>query len=96
MPRVSRFTAYGMLSTGLAAAVVGSALKTRPNFFAAAVSVGRSSGSLMVSHTLLKYRQVPRELRLIPGPCKLRPLHISSGGCRVQEYLLWRAAPGRV
>lgn len=49
MSRVSRLSAYGILSCGLAAAVVGSALKTRPNFFAAAVSVGRSSGSLMVS-----------------------------------------------
>jgi E3 ubiquitin-protein ligase synoviolin len=49
MPRVSRLTAYGLISSGFAAAVVGSALRTRPNFYAAAVSVGKSNGSLLVS-----------------------------------------------
>ena len=46
---VPRLALYGAASTTLAAAVIGSALKTRANFFAAAVTVGRSSGSLMVS-----------------------------------------------
>lgn len=48
-----RLAAYGLLSTGLASAVVGGAIKTRPNFFAAAVSVGHSSGSLLVSFASL-------------------------------------------
>ena len=46
---VPRLAMYGATSTALAAAVVGSALHTRANFFAAAVAVGMSSGSLMVS-----------------------------------------------
>jgi E3 ubiquitin-protein ligase synoviolin len=46
---VPRLAAYGLVSTALAGAVVGGAITTRPNFYAAAVSVGRSGGSLMVS-----------------------------------------------
>lgn len=44
----SRLVLYGALSTLGAASVVGSALHTRANFYAAAVAVGRSSGALMV------------------------------------------------
>lgn len=45
---VPRLAIYGATSTALAAAVIGSALHSRANFFAAAVTVGKSSGSLMV------------------------------------------------
>ncbi|WVF67065.1 hypothetical protein IAT40_001809 [Kwoniella sp. CBS 6097] len=45
---VPRLAMYGLASTALAGGVVYSALQTRANFFAAAVAVGRSSGSLMV------------------------------------------------
>ncbi|OCF32381.1 hypothetical protein I316_06051 [Kwoniella heveanensis BCC8398] len=45
---VPRLAMYGLVSTTLAGGVVYSALQTRANFFAAAVAVGRSSGSLMV------------------------------------------------
>ncbi|WVQ94559.1 hypothetical protein IAU59_001639 [Kwoniella sp. CBS 9459] len=45
---VPRLAIYGLASTALAGGVVYSALQTRANFFAAAVAVGRSSGSLMV------------------------------------------------
>jgi E3 ubiquitin-protein ligase synoviolin len=43
-----RLAIYGALSTALFGAVVSSAIKTRPNFYAAAVALGRSSGALMV------------------------------------------------
>ncbi|ODN77017.1 hypothetical protein L202_05563 [Cryptococcus amylolentus CBS 6039] len=43
-----RLAIYGVLSTVLAASVLASALQSRANFYAAAVSVGKSSGSLMV------------------------------------------------
>ncbi|WVQ77436.1 hypothetical protein IAR50_007122 [Cryptococcus sp. DSM 104548] len=43
-----RLAVYGVVSTVLAASVVASALQSRANFYAAAVSVGKSSGSLMV------------------------------------------------
>ncbi|KAL7419908.1 E3 ubiquitin-protein ligase hrd1 [Cryptotrichosporon argae] len=45
---VPRLALYGVASTTLASAVFVSALHSRPNFFAAAVAVGRSSGSLLV------------------------------------------------
>ncbi|BEJ13156.1 hypothetical protein CspHIS471_0303300 [Cutaneotrichosporon sp. HIS471] len=45
---VPRLAAYGLISTALAGAVVGGAITTRPNFYAAAVSIGRSGGSLIV------------------------------------------------
>ncbi|RXK38218.1 hypothetical protein M231_04502 [Tremella mesenterica] len=43
-----RLAAYGLASTALAGVVVTSAIKSRPNFFSAAVAVGRSSGALMI------------------------------------------------
>ncbi|KAL1410284.1 E3 ubiquitin-protein ligase hrd1 [Vanrija albida] len=52
---VSRLAAFGLLSTGLAAGVVGNALKERPNFYAAAVSVGRSSGALLILGSFLLF-----------------------------------------
>ncbi|WWC68885.1 uncharacterized protein I206_102821 [Kwoniella pini CBS 10737] len=45
---VDRLAAYGLTSTLLAGGVIYSALNTRPNFYAAAVALGRSSGALMV------------------------------------------------
>lgn len=45
-----RLVAYGLLSTGLTGSVIVNAVRSRPNFFAAAVALGKSSGSLMVSH----------------------------------------------
>ncbi|WVW79873.1 hypothetical protein I302_101843 [Kwoniella bestiolae CBS 10118] len=45
---VPRLAVYGLSSTLLASGVVYSALNTRPNFYAAAVALGRSSGALMV------------------------------------------------
>ncbi|KAK6907066.1 hypothetical protein I204_00133 [Kwoniella mangroviensis CBS 8886] len=45
---VPRLAIYGLSSTLLASGVVYSALNTRPNFYAAAVALGRSSGALMV------------------------------------------------
>jgi hypothetical protein len=39
---------YGSFSTLAAAYVVGNALRSKPNFYAAAVTVGQSSGALMV------------------------------------------------
>ncbi|ORY27651.1 hypothetical protein BCR39DRAFT_537671 [Naematelia encephala] len=45
---VPRLLLYGLASTSLAGIVIGSALKTRPNFYSASVAVGRSSGALMV------------------------------------------------
>ena len=50
---VPRLAIYGATSTALAAAVISSALHSRANFFAAAVTVGKSSGSLMVSAIML-------------------------------------------
>ncbi|TXT10974.1 hypothetical protein VHUM_01725 [Vanrija humicola] len=55
MPGVSRLAAFGLLSTGLAAGVVGNALKERPNFFAAAVAVGRSTGALLILGNFLLF-----------------------------------------
>ncbi|WVQ83464.1 hypothetical protein IAT38_005605 [Cryptococcus sp. DSM 104549] len=43
-----RLAMYGLASTVLAAGVVSSAMRSRANFYAAAVSVGKSSGSLMI------------------------------------------------
>lgn len=43
-----RLVAYGLLSTGLTGSVIVNAVRSRPNFFAAAVALGKSSGSLMV------------------------------------------------
>jgi hypothetical protein len=60
---VPRLAVYGAASAALAGAVVGSALKTRANFFAAAVAVGRSNGSLLVRTT---------EQRLINEPVLTR------------------------
>lgn len=45
---VSRLVTYGLVSSGLAGAVVYNAAVTRPNFFAAAASIGYSKGALMV------------------------------------------------
>ena len=50
-PRIPRLAIYGAASTALAGAVVASSLQTAPNFFAAAVALGRSSGALMVSRS---------------------------------------------
>lgn len=43
-----RFALYGVASTVFAFGVVSTALRTRANFYAAAVSIGKSSGSMMV------------------------------------------------
>lgn len=43
-----RFVLYGVASTVFAFGVVSTALRTRANFYAAAVSIGKSSGSMMV------------------------------------------------
>lgn len=43
-----RFALYGVASTIFAVGVVSTALRTRANFYAAAVSIGKSSGSMMV------------------------------------------------
>lgn len=48
MAPLPRMAIYGLVSTSLFAAVTLSALNSRPNFYSAAVSVGRSSGSMMV------------------------------------------------
>lgn len=45
---VPRLAIYTALSTSLFSAVTLSALNSRPNFYAAAVAVGRNSGSMMV------------------------------------------------
>ncbi len=57
-----RLAIYGLTSTAFATAVISSALHSRANFFAAAVAVGRSSGSLMVRH--------PQKSLLIEEPLK--------------------------
>ncbi|EAL17862.1 hypothetical protein CNBL1240 [Cryptococcus deneoformans B-3501A] len=43
-----RFVLYGVASTVFAFGVVSTALRTRANFYAAAVSIGKSSGSMMI------------------------------------------------
>lgn len=43
-----RLAVYGLASTALFGIVVSSNLKARPNFYSAAVALGRSSGALMV------------------------------------------------
>lgn len=48
MARIPRLAAYGLLSTLGASAVVGSAIRSKPNFYTAAVTIGQSSGALMV------------------------------------------------
>ncbi|RSH94287.1 E3 ubiquitin-protein ligase hrd1 [Saitozyma podzolica] len=45
---IPRLALYGTASTLLFAMVISSALKSRPNFYSAAVAIGRSSGALMV------------------------------------------------
>lgn len=45
---IPRLAVYGTASTLLFAMVISSALKSRPNFYSAAVAIGRSSGALMV------------------------------------------------
>lgn len=45
---VPRLAIYGATSTALAGIVIASAIQNRANFFAAAVTIGKSSGSLMV------------------------------------------------
>lgn len=44
-----RLVAYGLLSTALTGSIIVNAVRSRPNFFASAVALGKSSGSLMVS-----------------------------------------------
>lgn len=49
-----RLVAYGLLSTALTGSIIVNAVRSRPNFFASAVALGKSSGSLMVStHSML-------------------------------------------
>ncbi|WWC59874.1 uncharacterized protein I303_102436 [Kwoniella dejecticola CBS 10117] len=48
MAGINRLAIYGTTSILLTTGVVYSALNTRPNFYAAAVALGRSSGALMV------------------------------------------------
>lgn len=55
-----RLVAYGLLSTGLTGSVIVNAVRSRPNFFAAAVALGKSSGSLMVSHHVLGGGKLPK------------------------------------
>nr|ODN85627.1 hypothetical protein L203_04877 [Cryptococcus depauperatus CBS 7841] len=43
-----RFALYGLVSTVIAFCVVSSALRSRANFYAAMVSIGKSSGSIMI------------------------------------------------
>jgi hypothetical protein len=45
----SKLLAYGVLSTGLALAVLSNAWNSRRNFYASAVQVASSNGSLLVS-----------------------------------------------
>jgi len=45
---VPRLLLYGTLSTTLFLSITISALSSRPNFYSAAIQVGRSSASLMV------------------------------------------------
>ena len=45
---VPRLAIYTAISTSLFSAVTISALNSRPNFYAAAISVGRNSGAMMV------------------------------------------------
>ncbi|WWD16854.1 hypothetical protein CI109_101286 [Kwoniella shandongensis] len=45
---VPRLILYGAASTLLAGGVISSALKSRANFYAAGVAIGRSSGALMI------------------------------------------------
>lgn len=45
----SKLLAYGVLSTGLALAVLTNAWNARRNFYASAVQVGSSNGSILVS-----------------------------------------------
>ena len=40
---------YALASSAAASAIVVSALKSRPNFYSAAVMVGRSNGGMLVS-----------------------------------------------
>ncbi|ORX36259.1 hypothetical protein BD324DRAFT_580854 [Kockovaella imperatae] len=47
-PYLPRLALYGAASTALAGSVVASSFQNAPNFFAAAVAIGRSSGALMI------------------------------------------------
>lgn len=44
-----KIAAYGAVSTAAASAVVLHAFRQRPNFYAAAVLLGRSNGCMLVS-----------------------------------------------
>jgi E3 ubiquitin-protein ligase synoviolin len=48
MTRIPRLATYGVLSTLGASAVIGSAIRSKPNFYTAAVTIYQSSGALMV------------------------------------------------
>ena len=63
---VHRLAIYGATSTALAAAVISSALHSRANLFAAAVTVGKSSGSLIVSVISRTDSSTPNHLALSP------------------------------
>lgn len=65
-----RFALYGVASTIFAVGVVSTALRTRANFYAAAVSIGKSSGSMMV-----RIRAANCLLRLVVEPSASRQGH---------------------
>lgn len=53
-----RFALYGVASTVFAFGVVSTALRTRANFYAAAVSIGKSSGSMMILGNFILFNAI--------------------------------------